>query len=103
MIKDSKGTKEVFCLIVCFLNTILVYICSNFFTEKEELHYICSLIMHTSFNYFIQPEALAKVAEYSSLSTEIRHMHLVFYRKHPGMVSNALLYMKSASRPQCNV
>lgn len=71
MIKDSKGTKEVFCLIVCSLNIILAHIFSNFFIEKEELYYICSLIMHASFNYFIQPEALAKVAEYSSLSTEI--------------------------------
>lgn len=34
--------------------------------------------MHASFNYFIQPEVLAKIAEYS-LSTKIQHMHLVFY------------------------
>lgn len=78
MIKDSKGTKEAFCLIVCFLNTVLAYIFSNFVGQKGELHYILSLIMHASFNYFVQPEVFAKVAEYS-LSTKIQHMHLVFY------------------------
>lgn len=78
MIKDSKGTKEAFCLIVCFLNTVLAYIFSNFVGQKGELHYTLSLIMHASFNYFIQPEVFAKVAQYS-LSTKNQHMHLVFY------------------------